>query len=68
MNKYIKYKRIYEKTNDEEIQSILDNLIVEGWEIIYYNESNKNISITEVMYSDKHVFHVTILAGKKNQM
>ena len=37
MNTFIKYKR-FETVELENIQSLFDDLIKEGWEIIYYNE------------------------------
>jgi len=39
MEKYIKYKRIVKQINDDyDTQDFFDELITEGWEIIYYNE------------------------------
>jgi len=61
MEKYIKYKRI-ETTiikEDNEIQSFLDDLIINGWEIINYSE--KNIANTVIT---KYI-NVIVLVGKK---
>ena len=38
MERYIKYKRFVELLEPHEIQKFLDDIITEGWEIIYYNE------------------------------
>lgn len=53
MNKYIKYKRfqriIFDFT-ERKVQHYLDELIKDGWELIYYNESveGHNINIVTV--------------------
>lgn len=57
MENYIKYKRFSEIfiLESQDFQEFLDKLIIEGWQIISYNE----VLIT-------HTNHrVTILAGKK---
>lgn len=40
-----KYKRFYKEINgDEEIQTFLDELTTEGWNIIYYDEKIKDVT------------------------
>jgi len=58
---YIKYKRIADIFNSEMLQEKLDSFIVEGWEIIYYNEK-----IMEKTQTDERIF-VTIVVGKPNE-
>lgn len=60
MEKYIKYKRFSELIEPHEIQKFLDDLIIEGWEIIYYNETK-----SEVKYSESLKLNVVIIAGRK---
>ena len=60
MEKYIKYKRFAELLEPHEIQKYLDNIIIEGWEIIYYNETK-----SEVKYSDSLKLKVVIIGGRK---
>lgn len=57
MKKYIKYKRISEIFNQEQIQETFDSFITDGWEILYYNEIIK----------DDDRIHVTIIIGKANE-
>lgn len=38
MGNYIKYKRFEKETDEIELQKYFDELIAEGWEIIYYYE------------------------------
>lgn len=65
MNKYIKYKRFNKTFNhnsanhseDTEIQEFLNELIVDGYEIIYYNETVKS-----------KLINITVLCGKIRQI
>ena len=58
MSKYIKYKRISGTfTNDDEVQNKLDEIIMDGWEIIYYNEHGYD------MFSTGYV----LVLGKLNE-
>lgn len=60
MERYIKYKRFSELLEPHEIQKFLDNIIIEGWEIIYYTETK-----SEINYSDLLKLEVVIIGGKK---
>jgi len=55
MEKIIKYKRFDETHDINTLNKFFDDLITEGWEIIYYNEHK--------MAEGK--LHVTIVACKK---
>lgn len=56
MEKYIKYQRFTKDINgDKEIQKFLDEIISEGFEIIYYSENIK----------DPFTLMITILGGKR---
>ena len=59
MERSIKYKRFDEYINDTEIQQFLDNLIIEGWEIIYYNEENISND------NGNKLLHIIIIGSKK---
>lgn len=59
-NNYVKYKRIKKtfnvnKKTDEYIQEFFDDLVKDGFDIIYYNEIINQLDI-----------HLTILVGRKN--
>lgn len=61
MSKFIKYKRFVEffKISDEtKLQSFLDELITNGWEIIYYNEN---------IFDDKTI-KIIVLCGRVRQI
>jgi len=60
MERFIKYKR-FETVELDKIQSFFDNLIKEGWEIIYYNEID--VSLTISPFGIK----VIVVAGKKQE-
>ena len=84
MERYIKYKRL-EKTfqypNESEFQEFLDELVVNGWEIVYYNEKiytdnigndNEFFDYNETTAVKTHVqplqvdyLKITVLIGKK---
>ena len=56
MEKYIKYQRFTKDINvDNGIQKFLDEIVTEGWEIIYYNENIK----------DPFTITITIVGGKR---
>jgi hypothetical protein len=56
MEKYIKYKRIAELVDDVTLSQLFDQLITEGWEIIYYNE---------IVLADMNILKVIIVVGKR---
>lgn len=57
MADFIKYKRFTEEFDDiNKIQDFLDELITDGWEIIFYYEQPK----------DTKTLGIIIVAGKKN--
>ena len=56
MEAYIRYKRIHESLHADGIQYTFNDLVTEGWEIIYYNEKP---------IIDTNQFVVTIVAGKR---
>lgn len=62
MERFIKYKR-FEVTNTENIQQFFDELIKEGWEIIYYNE----VEINGGSGYDKFI-KIIVVAGKKQKV
>lgn len=60
MNKYIKYKRFnlnfdckHGVVDNEKLQNFFDELVIEGYDIIYYNEIIKDRD-----------FKVTVVCGK----
>jgi hypothetical protein len=55
MEAFIKYKRICETVTDNTIQKFFDDLITEGWEIIYYCEQPINA----------FEMRITVVCGKK---
>ena len=56
MQKYIKYKR-FEYKDIESLETFFDDLIKEGWEIIYYNE----VDIPSIWG-----FKIIVVAGKRH--
>jgi len=67
MSVYIKYKRINITLKESEINTFFDNLIIDGWNIIYYNEfiipyESLNNEITE------NSINMTIVLGKKREL
>lgn len=60
MERYIKYTRIVKKVNNDSIIDLFDNLISNGWEIIYYREDSK-----EIYLDNNFEFNVLIVAGKR---
>ena len=56
---YIKYKRIEQICNTvEDIQTLLDNLIIDGFEIINYVEKKDSLD------GKSFFFNIIIIAGK----
>lgn len=54
----VKYKRFQETHKADSIQFFLDSLIYDGWEIIYYNETEIN----------SYQFKVTVIGVKKQNV
>jgi len=65
MEAYIRYKRIYGKYSDEQLQNQFNELVTDGWEIIYYNE--RPIAVERNNDNDPYDFSliVTMVVGKK---
>jgi predicted nucleic acid-binding protein len=61
MERFIKYKRIEKKLTLPALQLFFDELITDGFEIIYYNEKKDEINDVE----DNSEINVVIVAGKK---
>jgi len=59
MERYIRYQRL-ETEEIDTLQTFFDNLIKEGWEIIYYNEIEDR--------SYKFGFKVVVVVGKKQHI
>jgi len=59
MERYIKYTRIVKKVNVETLDTLFDDLITNGWEIINYHEEGNNSTLSGVE------FLVRIVAGKR---
>jgi basic membrane lipoprotein Med (substrate-binding protein (PBP1-ABC) superfamily) len=50
MEKYIKYKRFTKDFIDnDKIQEFFDELITDGWDIIYYQEEPKDVKILNIV-------------------
>ena len=67
METFIKYKRFEQEINDGNLQDFFDDLIKEGWQIIFYNEIIKidyvNVGGGNTVPVKK--FMVIVVAGKK---
>lgn len=60
MERCIKYRRFeYNKISPDELQKNFDDLISNGWDIIYYNEERTPVHDVEISLL------VVIVAGKK---
>lgn len=59
MERYIKYKRIEETITKTALQMLFDDLVKEGFEIIYYHENTSDKS--DMVES----FDVVMVVGKK---
>jgi len=57
-----KYKRFTKEITDEnEIQTFLDDITTEGWEIIYYNEKDiGRMGIVKIIVVGKKKINITI--------
>ena len=67
METFIKYKRFEQEINDGNLQDFFDDLIKEGWQIIFYNEIIKidyvNVGGGNTVPVKK--FMIIVVAGKK---
>ena len=67
METYIKYKRFEKEISDDDLPKFFDDLIKEGWQIIFYNEIIKidyvNVGGGNTVPVKK--FMVIVVAGKK---
>lgn len=59
MGKYIKYRRISEIYEPQQIEDLFDSIVKEGWELLHYNEK-----ILETKPVDR--IHVVVVMGKLN--
>ena len=64
MERYIKYKRFSETHDQKSIQTLYDNLVTEGWDIIYYKEIQQPSGMLSSSPQEQNI-HVVILAGKR---
>lgn len=66
MEKFIKYKRIIKRFGPKDLESNLQNffdeLIKDGWEIIYYNENRNKVAVLKVYMS---YLEIIVVIGKK---
>jgi len=63
MGNFIKYKRIFGRYTDEQLQMQFDELIGDGWEIISYSETfviGTTAEMTKVV--------AVMVVGKRNQV
>lgn len=70
MANYIKYKRISKVVNEETLQELLDGIIEEGFEIIYYDEKilDPGVNNDPLSKSDNTMRMLAIiLCGKINE-
>jgi hypothetical protein len=67
METFIRYKRFEEEITDENPQVFFDDLIKEGWQIIYYNEIIKidYVQVTGGNTVPMKKFIIIVVAGKK---
>lgn len=72
MERYIKYKRIskkfknnYDKSNEYETQKFFDDLISDGWEIIYYDET---IEKTTIDSNHLPELEIVVVVGRKQKI
>lgn len=59
MSKYIKYKRIHETFNTQQLKDKFDDIVEEGLEILFYNER-----VLDTPPNDRIL--VTMVVGKLN--
>ena len=53
---YIKFKRVHETMGQTQLQDYLDRLVVDGFDVLYYNENILN---------NNNLIEFTMLLGKK---
>ena len=58
MNTYIKYKREHKTVTEEELQNYFDKYIIEGWEIINYQEEKHNNVCNLILLSTLVLYHL----------
>jgi hypothetical protein len=63
MEAYIKYKRIFGRYTDEQLQLQFDELVSGGWEIITYNEDF--VPTSNTLHGEMPKLAVTMVVGKK---
>jgi len=69
---YIKYQRFSKNLREgKEVQNFFDELIKNGWEIIYYSERIDPIETTKLQFSDDEqtsntIINIVVVVGKKN--
>ncbi len=70
MEKFIKYKRITKTLNEEDFDDFFDELIRNGWNIIYYTENtdmlNNYSNNSSNIIQTSNPIKVTIVVGKHN--
>jgi hypothetical protein len=66
MERSIKYKRFTGTYTENTIQDFLDNLVKEGWEIIYYNEIFRPSGMLTNSPQEVNI-HVTVIGSKKQK-
>lgn len=64
MDKPIKYRRFSGTYNKESLQTFLDELIIEGWEMIYYNEIIQSSGVLTSSPNEISI-HIVIIGCKK---
>jgi hypothetical protein len=67
METFIKYKRFEQVIDGENPQDFFDDLIKEGWQIIFYNEIIKidYVQVTSGNTIPMKKFIIIVVAGKK---
>ncbi len=61
MERFIRYKRFESKLTPEELQEFFNELIIDGFEIIHYNENKEPM---KNIFGDEEI-SVVVVAGKK---
>lgn len=68
MEVYIRYKRIKKTIDEDKFDEFFENLIKDGWEIIYYQEDKPIIekkSVAVESFIEYIKIPVTLVVGKK---
>lgn len=68
MERYIKYKRFVECLTPTGIQVFFDDLVKEGWDILYYREKlcgEKQNEIRLHSVDNEDFFNIIVVAGKR---